>query len=596
MISTLTGKMMLKNRYSGRNSSLSLFVPKQSRHHAKLKKYFSPKGSINPLNSVSPLESGSSPAEICTPNLFQSRKQNNSTIIFTKKTTPNQNAHISASPGQKSVKFNLDSEPICDLDDPVVNQPPEYYHPYVGANLVLPELPPLSTAHHFIGTKEFQIQLQKKCELCSMMCNFNYFYADQEAKKIKRVALLEILKIFDNTSVVKKLSKDSIDHIFKMVLKNLERPLAVIDPKNRMMDSIPAYRDHAMEHLEIVYQILTKMYSCFSNRRYVDLNFVIRICRQIGSMDADERQFIVNFVLAYFGNNEDEDLFILLSNLLVYNHESGCSPYSISPILVLMYHVFQAYNEIPPLFDEILKMTVLPLLSDNYEPMFNTDLTNFLNVYVSRKPRFALEIINAIYKYQPRTRNSKQCCFLKLLTSIVPHMYPRDVSANAKKIFQLYAENCKSFSNKVVLCALKCLCDPTLELMITDNSRTVIPIVFKPISDATSTHWSSQVKDMGSSTLIYLRKMNMKCYKEISEETEPIAGFQNPKMQNWSAIVRAAVSNDHNLNLSTELMKVTNLFTIKPRVMGHVNIPKEIRRRSCITTLSNMQGGRAPVL
>ena len=514
---------MLRNRYIGRSSSLSLFIPDSSSH-----------------------------------NLF---------LRYFKSSTPHtlkiQQNDYNHNQGMMPVK-----EPICDINQPQSNDP-RFLHnfqpSYVGPNIELPDLPKLP----LISAKNFSELLLTKLNLCKVRCNFNYQDADKQAKIIKQETLMEILDLVSSQNNVRQMSEKLITEIVDMCFSNLKRKSVEVDKKLLLLDEIPVTNDPEMCHIGIVYQILDHSLKAMPHFHLFDFSFISQILKQLESPDPDERNHIYNIVCDYlhFHENDFDNVFVTLSNYLNGHLEFSLSPFSIHTALEIMYNIFLAQNELPGYYDIVFSSVILPLLGNTYEPYFNDVLSNFIMGFVSKRIEYCPSVIISLVKYWPETKNEKQCNFIKLLSMIISITDLNDLQYIIKRASQLFAMTIESESMRVAMTSITELCDPMFASILKENSSIILPIVYPALSKVVLNHWAQCVRESAKTALFYLRRVNPKVYKDLIDENSQIGPSfkQDPKLQQWGLVCRAAAANDNSINIMKELTNISHAFTSRKR-------------------------------
>ncbi|OHT17341.1 hypothetical protein TRFO_12515 [Tritrichomonas foetus] len=164
---------------------------------------------------------------------------------------------------------------------------------------------------------------KKKLKLCKKRCNFHHDDADVQAKQIKKDTLNEILQAFTNDFNVRQFPQSLIEKTLKMIFANIERKLNFYDPRIYESDDIPSLSNPEMQHLGIIYQILEQLVRSIPFNRVFQLKTINRLLKVISSPDADERQYIQNIILTYYyhHNNEIDAILIMLINYIICNSE-----------------------------------------------------------------------------------------------------------------------------------------------------------------------------------------------------------------------------------------------------------------------------------
>lgn len=394
----------------------------------------------------------------------------------------------------------------------------------VHSNIELNKLPPLPYA----SSRNFSEALKEKCKLCETMCDFLDPEGDLSAKEIKLQQLTDILDAI--TVGFSKLSKGDFLNILNMIEKHIFRPLNEIDPKFMYSDGLVHFIDPSWSHLSVVYQILISLITTLPNM--FDISFIKKVIHRFSAPFINEQSQLSSIVIQYIISNPDkmDQVLKTISTLFLEYLYGGIGPYAIIPAL----SVFHVINEqCPSLTLQIYFSHFLQLLRAPHFVYFQDIFYQILfNVFKEKSNQhFALPTIEYLIHHWPKTRSAKQVNFFNILTLAMTNLDPVEFQEIMVPVFQLVASSSCSENQKVASAAFSIWTPIEIELMIMDNSRSIFPIIYKPVSEALKDHWSTSVQDILQSILRTMDRIDPYAFHEVSRKaaTQPQQSHLVPK-------------------------------------------------------------------
>ncbi|KAK8884302.1 hypothetical protein M9Y10_043410 [Tritrichomonas musculus] len=380
----------------------------------------------------------------------------------------------------------------------------------VHSNIEMKKLPPLP----FISNRNFSEALREKCKLCETMCDFFDPEGDLLAKEIK---LQELTDIFDAIAVnFSKLSKYDFCNILNMIEKHIFRPVNEIDPKYTFSDGLVLFVDQSWPHLSIIYQMLTSLMTTLPSM--FDISFIKKVIDRFKAPFINEQSQLSSIVIQFLYSNPDkiEQVVNIISNLFIEYLYGSTDPYAMLPALT----VFHVVNEqCPDLTLKLYFTHFLPLLRSPHYAYFQDIFYQIIfNIFKNKSnQRLALPTIKYIIKHWPKTRSSKQVNFFSILTLSMTNLDPMEFQEIMIPVFHLITVSSCSEHQKIASAAFSIWTPIEIELMIMDNSRSLFPIIYKPVSEALEDHWSASVQDILHSILRAMDRIDPYAFHEVSK-------------------------------------------------------------------------------
>ena len=505
---------MLRERYNGRNSSLSLAVP---------------------------------PA---TARAFI-------TSHFKVKERPRT---VDMRPRQPRPKTN--SDPICDMDIPDTL----FRSSYQGKDLELRKLAPLPP----FTSDQFAAELIVKLKQCQVRCNFDYLDADRDAKVQKTTDLNDVLKALSVPANVRKFTPGMVRSIIQMTTSNICRSVIRLDRKLIVMDEITPLRDPVMEHVLIVYQILNRLLHCLPGNQLFSLKLLRTVLSQAFSPDEKEREQVVVFAVEYFKVNVDKakEFFNILGDVLETDKQSVNGAFAATVVLTILHKLLADWATIPKQVMVFFTRFVLPMLARPNFVFFKTQMTAVVTEFVT-KGKQAVAVLGALMRYWPQTRNVKNAAFLRLSTLVIARMYQKEVAPLICPMIRKFADGALSMSEKVAESAIQNISDPILKQFLIENTRAIFEIIVPALKMTSELHWSMKIRDLAKMGLAYMSRLCTRTYKEVVKLNGAVPGKPNEVIRHqWANIVRVAGQRDASINTGKKLSEVARAFSAARNAHG----------------------------
>ena len=414
----------------------------------------------------------------------------------------------------------------------------------------------------------FSSILDKKLEICNILCNFQMQEDYQQIINMKKKSLEEILEKISNPSNTNYLDDDSVTKIAMMCKHNICRQITKLQSGMVSVwgneDDLPPICEPSWPHLFYVYQILRRLINSFKNKSIFSMDFVIDLLPIMHSPDQNERTALKAIIAQFYKvrpKNISNDTVPKLMKLLEEYKSSKQPPFIVVPILELLDNIFQL-DIIDTAHIRIYFQCLLSLFSDSQFAYFEKSFLKLVDFFTDENPIFAAMVVRSLISHWPVSCIEKEASFLRVLTDIFPKVGQRDRAALMKRIFSIYAKCTISNASKVAESALNIWTSTQIEHIIQENAKVVIPILIVPVQRVLKEHWNSKVRETASTVYRMISRTFPKLLKSIStaNNTNP---NDNDEMKNWVSIARAAAYTDKNLVLSKKLAEMNLIFNKK---------------------------------
>lgn len=143
----------------------------------------------------------------------------------------------------------------------------------------------------------------------------------------------------------------------------------------------------------------------------------------------------------------------------------------------------------------------------------------------------------------------------------MPIVQQKHVSRVMKRFATVIAEAICSPCVKVGQAAISALTDSSIGLLVSENSRTIFPIVYPALCRANKEHWCLEMRQSAGLTLSHLVRVDSRMFTELATP-DPVGKnkIDNPLRKNWASIVTLAMQNDKSVNMGLKIGEISKLF------------------------------------
>ena len=520
---------MLRNKYTGKQSSLTL--------------YKSSSGQVRKL--VDAVKLPSLKGTFSSPIIENYDKESNEETNAKK----------------KSVHFDLCSAPISDLQQTTTSL--LRFDSFRDLSpIIIEDTPSLPMA----DSPSFSKVFKRKIEACNQICSF----ADEEKEKTsidrKTKYLTEIHKLFIGASPQSnKLSDEDFEVIFNMAMKNIVRRLPNLGPLVFVNEDVAPLTEPAWVHLQIAYQILSKILFEFPEAPFLTFKTIVRILRVSSTSEARERFQIATFISRFVDLRPEflEPLINKFTKMISAYLDQLSSPFSVATIISAFHIILKDSNDVKPFFTKFFKNCIVPLIGDNYFSFFEQTLLSIVSFFIDDDPRNSSSIVSIILKKWPYTRISKQTTFLAMLMKCMPKMPVRELQPLIPKIFNLLANASDSECYKVAETAFTMWTTAGFERIINDNIKLIVQVFSPHIINAKNNHWSQTVRNNANFAISIISKRDPKFIINFNNQFGNAAIQEAERhLKNWALIARDAARKYIDFNLSKKLNEISAVYTV----------------------------------
>ena len=300
-----------------------------------------------------------------------------------------------------------------------------------------------------------------------------------------------------------------------------------------------------------------------------DISFIKKVIHRFTAPFVNEQNQLSSIVIQFLISNPEkvEQVVKIISSLFIDYLYGGIGPYAIAPSLAV-FHVIN--DQCPNITLNLYFSHFLPLLRAPHFVYFQDIFYQILfNIFKDKSnQRIALPTIRYLIKHWPKTRSAKQVNFFNILTLAMTNLEPMEFQEIMVPVFNLIALSSCSENQKIASAAFSIWTPIEIELMIMDNSRTIFPIVYKPVSEALKDHWSTSVLDILQSILRTMDRIDPYAYHEVSRTANQSkqsnisskGSFGQNGFQNYDSVNHGFFKDSHQDYYSNNGMQNNNFY------------------------------------
>lgn len=361
-----------------------------------------------------------------------------------------------------------------------------------------------------VPNTEKQNLLIQKLNLCCTLFDFTDPTKNIKEKEIKRGMMLEIVEYVKTAS--SKFPEVVVAAITKMISVNLFRTLTSPPREKKVLQAFDLeedepFMDPAWLHLNIVYDLLLAFVQSPENdaklaKRYVDHSFILRLLELFDSEDPRERERLKTVLHRIYGKFMVYRPFIrkAINNVFyqfVYETEKHNG---IAELLEILGSIINGFAL--PLKEEhklFLVRTLIPLHKPRCIAMYHRQLSYCIVQFVEKDCKLADTVIRGLIKYWPITNSTKEVLFLAELEEILDATQPAEFQKCMVPLCHQIARCLNSSHFQVAERVLFLWNNNTVDDLIKQNSKVILPIIFPALEKNIDGHWNQAVRSLSLS-------------------------------------------------------------------------------------------------
>uniref|UniRef100_A0A6M2DP15 Serine/threonine protein phosphatase 2A regulatory subunit n=1 Tax=Xenopsylla cheopis TaxID=163159 RepID=A0A6M2DP15_XENCH len=390
-------------------------------------------------------------------------------------------------------------------------------------NRELVQLPEISQ----VPANEREHMFVQKLRQCCVLFDFaSEPLSDLKWKDVKRAALHEMVAYVTQENQV--LTEAIYPEAVNMFAVNLFRTLPPSsNPNGAEFD--PEEDEPTLEaswpHLQLVYELFLRVlespdFQPNLAKKYIDHQFVLQLLELFDSEDPRERDLLKTVLHRIYGKFLGLRAFIRnqINNVFyrfIYEteHHNG-----IAELLEILGSIINGFAL--PLKEEhkqFLLKVLLPLHKVKSLSVYHPQLAYCVVQFLEKDPSLTQPVIRSLLKFWPKTHSPKEVMFLNELEEILDVVEPAEFQKVMTPLFRQIAKCVSSPHFQVAERALYYWNNEYIMSLMSDNSTTVLPIMFPSLYRNSKTHWNKTIHGLIYNALKLFMEMNQRLFDECTQ-------------------------------------------------------------------------------
>ena len=421
-----------------------------------------------------------------------------------------------------------------------------------------------------VSDPEFHKIFLKKIEICEVIFDFTIMNDQITEKEIKTRVLCDFIELFENTREVQNLSEEQQSFIFQMLERNIFEQTPIFPDCFLRVDPYLSIAEPSWPHMFYCFQILNRFIQVFKDSKLININLAKKIINLTQLADTNERMQLVAFLRSYFEYKPDDrvELIKITKNKLIDVKDGVASPLAVMPLIIFILHMCtRGPPTLIPYITDLIKESLLPLISSPWLPLFHQNLNQLLATFISNNKQAANQFLRLIELQWPLRNGSAQYLVLSLLITVWEKMDQSDFKPIAHRVFLFLAECLENSYFRVSALALSIWDGANENSWLGLNSKTAIQVMYEPIQAITEKslhhehiHHSGQIKnysnyynsEKASRALNEMCRINKAIYQKRKKYIKQLKAQRykhhvpNDTQRGWVSIARTALINIEN--------------------------------------------------
>ncbi|OHS95898.1 hypothetical protein TRFO_10312 [Tritrichomonas foetus] len=401
----------------------------------------------------------------------------------------------------------------------------------------------LSPSFVELEPKEYNTAFAQKVKECKKLCDWSIGIKDVEAKKNKKILLIQLIELFESNVSAHYIMPGNIDKFISMVVRNISRPFPNQKPA-MPFDFDDVTQDMAWPHLALVYEALLKLLMSTLTIKINHPTFIACLVSNSCSPDERERMAVRDNLKFLFAKCEDvrDQILRLVENQFL---TGICS----HQLLEFMLSVLDEVGR--PLPDNLIKIYKESVLFLHSSPVFLTFYKAFfacVNRFVRCERSLLKPTIEFLVRHWPSSTVRKQLIFMSEMEGLTLNYFEDVTEDVAKMVFKKLSDLVNEPNIDIAETALNVLLGPALEEPLVNFPELAIKTMTQELMNSANKNWNEFVQEDSKLALQMLSDLNPKIFKatvgRLKEERKRKKTYQGIWRTNWKKVVETAKMND----------------------------------------------------
>lgn len=397
-----------------------------------------------------------------------------------------------------------------------------------------------------IDPKEYNTVFAQKVKECQKICDFSIGVKDVVAKKTKSDLLKDIMTAFDSPEIMHLLTPSSYEKYFKMVTKNICRPMPqikIVSP----LDVDDQVQDTAWPHLFLVYKTLNTLMESNNVPTCNNKNLVQALVSNCCGPDDRERFACKDILRKMYSKCPNLQQSILRAVVSQFQTKQ-CS----ADLLEFFGKVVAGYQaSLTAEQISTYKNAVLFLHSSPNFLKFCLNLLQVINQHIKLDPSLYEPTIEYIISHWPSSSIRKQILMLSEVEGLFLG-FPKLLNERSSKlVFTLLSELITQPNIDLSETSCNVIIGPALEEALLAFTPLAHKILDEQLLSVARNHWNDFVRDDSKLALQMMSDIDNDLLEETlnnSKDTKKRKKANNLIWKtNWAKVFETAKSRDNNI-------------------------------------------------
>lgn len=449
-----------------------------------------------------------------------------------------------------------------------------------------------------VPAKERSALFIEKVRQCCNLFDFTQALSELKSKEIKRAALHELIDYISNNRKV--ITDEMYPEVVNMFALNLFRALS--PPINANAPEFDPDEDEptleaAWPHLQLVYEFFLRFlessdFMAQVAKKYIDPAFVVNLLELFDSEDPRERDLLKTTLHRVYGKFLSLRGFIRKSiNNIFLQFSAGQERHKgIAELLEILGSIINGFAlPLKPEHRTFLMNVLMPLHKAKSLSSYHPQLSYCVVQFVEKEASLTTVVIEALLRLWPKVNSPKEVLFLNQMEEIIDTMESEEFCKVMVKLFTKLSTCISSSHFQVAERSLYFWNNEYLMSLVSENSKTVIPIVFPALFRASKSHWNRSIHTLLFNALKTLTVMNAPLFDECSAafklEQANEKQKEEKRKQQWEYLEKKAILNPTSKQIVISRPKMP---TPIPNMLNRGAVLRDTKPESVVTA-NNMR-------
>ncbi|CAK8678164.1 serine/threonine-protein phosphatase 2A 56 kDa regulatory subunit gamma isoform-like [Clavelina lepadiformis] len=394
----------------------------------------------------------------------------------------------------------------------------------ISKNRELVKMPALKDA----APNDIESLFTRKLQQCCVVFDFvTDPLSDLKWKEIKRGALNEMVEyITHNRGVVTEPIYPEAVHMFAVNTFRALPPSS--NPSGAEFD--PEEDEPTLEaswpHIQLIYEFFLRFlespdFQPHIAKKFIDQKFVLELLNLFDSEDPRERDFLKTTLHRIYGKFLGLRAHIRkhINNIFykfIYETERHNG---IAELLEILGSIINGFAL--PLKEEhkvFLVQVLIPLHKARSLTVYHPQLAYCVVQFLEKDSSLTKPVIDGLLKFWPKVHSPKEVMFLNELEEILDVIEPSEFTKIMNPLFKKLAQCVASAHFQVAERALYYWNNEYIMSLVSDNTTTVLPIIFPALYKNSKTHWNKTIHGLIYNALKIFMEMNQNLFDECTQK------------------------------------------------------------------------------